>query len=106
MFELGPLPENEMRKQLAGATGLLFPSHAEGYGLPPFEAATFGVPSIVSPLRPTEIHLGDMAIYADPSDMYQWFEAIRGTGQRRYGRADQAVVSASEIPASHMGKAL
>ena len=77
VFELGPLPENEMRKQLAGATGLLFPSHAEGYGLPPFEAATFGVPSIVSPLRPTEIHLGDMAIYADPSDMYQWFEAIR-----------------------------
>lgn len=77
VFELGPLPEKEMRRQLAGATALLFPSHAEGYGLPPFEAATFGVPSIVSPLRPTEIHLGDMAIYADPDDMYQWFEAIR-----------------------------
>ena len=44
---------------------------------PPFEAATFGVPSVCAPLRPIEIHLGDMAIYADTNDMYQWFQAIR-----------------------------
>ena len=77
VFELGPLPDKEMKRQLAGATGLLFPSFAEGFGLPPFEAAAFGVPTISSPLRTTEIYLGDMAIYADPSDMYQWFTAIR-----------------------------
>ena len=77
VFELGPLPEKDMKRHLAGATGLLFPSLAEGYGLPPFEAATFGVPTISAPLRPTEIHLGDMAIYADTDDMYQWFQAIR-----------------------------
>lgn len=75
--ELGPLSDREMKRHLAGATALLFPSLAEGYGLPPFEAATFGVPSICAPLRPTEIHLGDMAIYADTDDMYQWFQAIR-----------------------------
>ena len=77
VFELGPLPDKEMKRQLAGATGLLFPSHAEGFGLPPFEAASFGVPTISSPLRTTEIFLGDMAIYADTDDMYQWFRAIR-----------------------------
>ncbi len=77
VFELGPLPDKEMKRHLAGATALLFPSLAEGYGLPPFEAATFGVPSVCAPLRPTEIHLGDMAIYADTDDMYQWFQAIR-----------------------------
>ncbi len=77
VFELGPLPDKEMKRQLAGATGLLFPSLAEGFGLPPFEAATFGIPTISAPLRPTEIHLGDMAIYADTDDMYQWFRAIR-----------------------------
>ena len=77
VFELGPLSEKDMKRHLAGATGLLFPSLAEGYGLPPFEAATFGVPTIAAPLRPTEIHLGDMAIYADTDDMYQWFRAIR-----------------------------
>ncbi|NNE81384.1 MAG: glycosyltransferase family 4 protein [Silicimonas sp.] len=77
VFELGPLSDKEMKRQLAGATGLLFPSHAEGFGLPPFEAASFGVPTISSPLRTTEIFLGDMAIYADTDDMYQWFQAIR-----------------------------
>ncbi len=77
VFELGALPDKEMKRQLAGATGLLFPSLAEGYGLPPFEATIFGVPSICAPLRTTEIHLGDMAIYADTDDMYQWFQAIR-----------------------------
>ena len=77
VFELGPLSDKEMKRQLAGATGLLFPSFVEGYGLPPFEAASFGVQTIASPLRTTEIHLGDMAIYADPTDMYQWFTAIR-----------------------------
>ena len=77
VFELGPLSDREMKRHLVGATALLFPSLAEGYGLPPFEAASFGVPSICAPLRPTEIHLGDMAIYADTDDMYQWFQAIR-----------------------------
>lgn len=77
VHELGPLPDREMKRQLAGATALLFPSHVEGYGLPPFEAASMGVPTISSPLRTTEVHLGDMAIYADPGDMYQWFQAIR-----------------------------
>jgi len=77
VFELGDLSDKDMKRHLAGATALLFPSHVEGFGLPPFEAATMGVPTITSPLRTTEIHLGDMAIYADPDDMYQWFKAIR-----------------------------
>ena len=77
VFELGPLSDREMKRHLAGATALLFPSLAEGYGLPPFEAATLGVPTIAAPLRTTEIHLGDMAIYADTDDMYAWFRAIR-----------------------------
>ena len=77
VFELGSLSDKEMKRQLAGATGLLFPSFVEGFGLPPFEATAFGVPTISSPLRTTEIHLGDMPIYADPTDMYQWFTAIR-----------------------------
>ncbi len=100
VFELGPLPDKEMKRQLAGATGLLFPSLAEGYGLPPFEAATFGVPSICSPLRPTEIHLGDMAIYADPTDMYQWFQAIRELASEDLGEQSRrrAALKAFRLP--------
>ncbi len=77
VFELGALPDKEMKAHLAGATGLLFPSHAEGFGLPPFEATSLGVPSISAPLRSVELYLGDMPIYANPKDMYQWFQAIR-----------------------------
>ncbi len=77
VFELGPLDDKAMKAQLAGATGLLFPSFAEGFGLPPFEATSLGVPTITSPLRSIEVYLGDNAIYADPGDMYQWFQAIR-----------------------------
>ncbi len=77
IFELGPLPDAEMKAHLAGATALLFPSHVEGFGLPPFEATSLGTPTITSPLRSVEIYLGDNAIYADPGDMYQWFQAIR-----------------------------
>lgn len=77
VFELGPLSDKEMKPHLAGATGLLFPSHVEGFGLPPFEATQLGVPAICSPLRSIEVYLGDMAIYANPDDMYQWFQAIR-----------------------------
>lgn len=77
IFELGPLPDQEMRAHLAGATALLFPSLAEGYGLPPFEATALGVPTISAPLRTIELYLGDMPVYANPDDMYQWFRAIR-----------------------------
>ncbi len=77
IFELGSLPDAEMKAQLAGATALLFPSFVEGFGLPPFEATMLGTPTITSPLRSVEIYLGDNAIYADPGDMYQWFQAIR-----------------------------
>ena len=77
VFELGPLDDEEMKEQLAGAAGLLYPSPVEGFALPPFEAASLGVTTISSPLRSVEVHLGDMAVYADPDDMYQWFQAIR-----------------------------
>jgi hypothetical protein len=77
IFELGPLDDEEMKEQLAGAAALLYPSEVEGFALPPFEAAALGVTTISSPLRSVEVHLGDMAVYADPSDMYQWFQAIR-----------------------------
>ncbi len=77
VFELGPLPDEEMKKHLAGATALLFPSHAEGFGLPPFEATAMAVPAICAPLRSIELYLGETPIYADPDNMYQWFQAIR-----------------------------
>ncbi|MEM9898708.1 MAG: glycosyltransferase family 1 protein [Pseudomonadota bacterium] len=100
VFELGPLPDKEMKRHLAGATALLFPSLAEGYGLPPFEAATFGVPSVCAPLRTTEIHLGDMAIYADTDDMYLWFQAVRELASEDVAKKNRrsAALRAFQLP--------
>ena len=93
VFELGALDDREMHRHLAGAKALLFPSLAEGYGLPPMEAATFGIPTVAAPLRTTEIHMGDMAIYANTDDMYQWFQAIKQLVSE--GLAEQTARSAA-----------
>ena len=61
---------------LAGARALLHPSLAEGYGLPPIEAAALGIPVIAAPLGVTRELLGDYPIYRDTSDVYSWMETI------------------------------
>mgnify|MGYP001549062323 FL=1 len=100
VFVLGPIPDKEMIRNLAGATALLFPSHVEGFGLPPFEAASLGIPTIAAPLRTTEIHLGDMAVYADTGDMYQWFKAIRELASEDLAEQSQrhAALRAFQLP--------
>ena len=61
---------------LQGAEALLFPSLAEGYGLPPIEAAALGVPVMSSKLPVVEETLGDYPVYLDTSDVYAWVAAI------------------------------
>ncbi|EPX82339.1 Glycosyl transferase, group 1 [Salipiger mucosus DSM 16094] len=62
---------------LADSAGLLFPSHAEGYGLPPLEAAALGVPVVASDLPVVHETLGDIPVYAAVTDRYRWIETIK-----------------------------
>jgi len=58
------------------AQALLFPSFAEGYGLPLIEALAAGVPVIASDLPAFREVAGDLPVYLDPIDGLGWLDAI------------------------------
>lgn len=51
---------------LTNARGLLYPSFNEGFGYPPLEAMSVGVPCVVSECTSIPEVCGDAAIYCDP----------------------------------------
>ncbi|MDE3081533.1 MAG: glycosyltransferase, partial [Paracoccaceae bacterium] len=52
------------------------PSLAEGYGLPPLEAAALGVPVVCNDLPIYRETLGDSAVYAPITESYSWRKEI------------------------------
>ena len=72
---------------LENAEALLFPSLAEGFGLPPLEAAALGVPVFAGKLPVVVEMLRDYPVYLDTSDDYAWIEAIdHKLSHRKQGR--------------------
>ncbi|SDE66869.1 glycosyltransferase family 4 protein [Limimaricola pyoseonensis] len=80
--ELPGLSDGAVAALLAGARALVFPSLAEGYGLPPLEAAAMGVPVLCADLPVCRELLGDAAVYLDPRDRYGWEAALRAAATR------------------------
>ncbi len=76
VIETGPLPDLEIRRLLSGARALLFPSFAEGYGLPLAEALGLGVPAICSDLPALREVGGAVPDYLDPLDGAGWRRAV------------------------------
>lgn len=93
----GYLPDDEMKSFLAGATALLYPSHAEGFGLTPLEAATMGIPTVAAPLSAVKETLGDSAVYADTEDLVQWFNAIRDLANEELGASARRRAALMEL---------
>lgn len=86
--EVDNLPDGAVAALLAGAVALVAPSRAEGFGLPPVEAATLGTSVIATDLPVTRELLGNNAVYLPPDDIYPWIETI----VRRLGnRASQQI---------------
>lgn len=89
VFELPGLSDGAVSALLQGAEALLFPSFAEGYGLPPVEAAALGVPVVCAPLAVFRETLGDYPVYLEPTDVYSWVETIVAWGKDTTPEAGQ-----------------
>lgn len=70
------LPDGAVAALLAHARALLAPSLAEGFGLPPVEAASLGTAVIATDLAVTRELIGNKAVYLPASDIYSWVETI------------------------------
>ena len=81
VVEMGAIGDDWLAEVLAGARALLFPSFAEGYGIPLTEALAMGVPVIASDLPVfREIGQGVPHLIA-PTDQASWTSAILNFAQ-------------------------
>lgn len=86
VIELNDLSDGGVTALLMQSRGLLFPSLAEGFGLPPAEAALAGVPVFCSDLPVYREFLKDYPVYLSATDSYIWETKIREfTNCRKYG---------------------
>jgi glycosyltransferase involved in cell wall biosynthesis len=76
VVELGPLDDRRLATLLTGARALLFPSFAEGYGIPLLEALAAGVPVLASDL-PVFKEIGQgVPELLPPDDLAAWRHAV------------------------------
>ena len=74
--ELPACSDADLHCYLHHAQALLFPSFAEGYGMPVLEALAQGVPVIASSLPVFQEFARDIPEYIDPLDGRSWLETI------------------------------
>lgn len=77
VIELSRCSDRELAGWITHARALLFPSFAEGYGIPLVEALMLGAPVIASDLAVFREIAGDIPTYLSPIDGAAWLNAIR-----------------------------
>lgn len=65
---LGRVNDRVLRALYEGASGFVWPSLYEGFGIPPLEAMALGTPVLASRSSAMPEVLGDAALYFDPKD--------------------------------------
>ena len=72
----GRCDDAQLRRWIANARALLFPSFAEGFGLPLLEALQLGLPVVASDLPVFREFAQDLPEYLDPLDAASWLKAV------------------------------
>src|SRR5207247_9750014 len=73
---LGYVPRADLPRLYSGATGLVYPSLLEGFGLPIVEAMACGAPVITSNNSSMREVAGEAAVLVDPCDVREMTEAM------------------------------
>lgn len=68
LYHLEGVPHAELQALYRKAHCLVFPSVAEGFGLPPVEALVCGTPTVCSDIPSLRWVMGKAAVFADPYD--------------------------------------
>jgi glycosyltransferase involved in cell wall biosynthesis len=76
VIEAGALDDRELSQVLCRACALLFPSHAEGFGIPLVEALAAGIPVIASNLQVFREIAGDVPELLPVNDEEAWASAL------------------------------
>ena len=66
---IGPIAEEDKAALYTGAVCFVYPSFYEGFGFPPLEAASYGVPVIASASSSLPEVIGDAALLVDPTNV-------------------------------------
>jgi glycosyltransferase involved in cell wall biosynthesis len=88
VIERNRCEDREVATWLTHARALLFPSFAEGYGMPINEALSLGLPVIASRLPVFEEVAGDVPEYIDALDGERWLEVIEDYAAERSALRD------------------
>jgi glycosyltransferase involved in cell wall biosynthesis len=83
ILHLPDLPDAQVSALVAGASALLAPSRAEGFGLPATEAALLGTPVLATDLPATHEVLGDWPTYLPAGATADWSRAILAAARTR-----------------------
>jgi glycosyltransferase involved in cell wall biosynthesis len=96
----GPLSDEDLPHLLHGAEVALYPSLAEGFGLPAVEAMAAGVPLITSNCSSLPEVVGKAAVLVNPESVDEMVHAIRnllGDPGRRAQLMEQGLARAREL---------